>query len=368
MKRERLLPLLTILTIGALVAGSLMCVIGTVVAGKRMGGSSTSATVEPLRATSRATGTPMPTSLPGESTFSVTGTPSAEAQSPPSSTTSTPTPAATSPSQPSPTASHTFAPTTISTRAVAPPTVSPTSAPEPSASSPINTPEPPDPSPAPAGTPTPTPLVVTPRGPASVRGHLVRDGTPVETGVTVKLEDQAYAIIATTTTDAQGTYAFEGVTTSGTGLDVLFAQEWNEQYDVGEVASWAWLGPFTIPRGMAVELPDFEIGLLGFEQVDPPSGAFFSAADISAQAPLVFEWNPYPQATAYWVDLTKGDDLNRVWQSALVETTSLDFYGTLGNGDHITADTYYWGIGARKNLGDYHLTVYGYLPTLIITP
>ena len=177
----------------------------------------------------------------------------------------------------------------------------------------------------------------------------------MEAGVTVKLEDQAYAIIATTTTDAQGTYAFEGVTTSGTGLNVLFAQEWNEQYDGGEVASWAWLGPFTIPRGMA-------------EQVDPPSGASFSAADISAQAPLVFEWAPYPQATAYWVDLTKGDDLNRVWQSGLVDTTRVEFDGTLSSRSHVTADTYYWGIGARKNLGDYHLTVYGYLPTLVITP
>jgi hypothetical protein len=210
--------------------------------------------------------------------------------------------------------------------------------------------------------------VVTPRGPASVEGRLVRDGAPVEAGVTVKLEDQAYAIIATTTTDAQGAYAFDGVTTSGTGLNVLFAQEWNEQYDVGEVASWAWLGPFTIPRGMAVELPDFEISLLGFEQVNPPSGASLSAADISAQAPLVFEWNPYPQATAYWVDLTKGDDLNRVWQSALLDTTRVEFDGTLDAGSHVTADTYWWGIGARADAGDYQLAVYGYLPTLILTP
>jgi len=201
-----------------------------------------------------------------------------------------------------------------------------------------------------------------------VIGRLIKDGTPVTAGVTVKLEDQAYAIVATATTGARGTYTFDNLTASGTGLDVLFAQEWNEQYGVGEVVSWAWLGPLTISRGTTVALPDFEISLLGFKQTSPPAGASFSASTISTQNPLVFEWAPYPAASAYWVDVTKGDNLVRVWQSSLVNTPRVAFDGTLGDESHITADTYWWGIGARKDVGGYQLTVYGYLPTFVITP
>jgi hypothetical protein len=210
--------------------------------------------------------------------------------------------------------------------------------------------------------------VVTPPGPASVNGRLVKDGTPVEAGVTVKLEDRAYAIVATTTTDAQGTYAFDEVTISGTGLNVLFAQEWNEQYDVGDVVSWAWLGPITIPRGDRVQVADLEISLLGFEQVTPPSGASFSEGEVSAQNPLSFEWTPYPGAGTYWVDLTQGDDLNRVWQSAMVDTTSVAFDGALNSGIQMPADTYWWGVGACKDVQDYRLTIYGYLPTFVVKP
>lgn len=199
-------------------------------------------------------------------------------------------------------------------------------------------------------------------------GRVLKDGAPVEAGVTVKLEDQAYAVVATATTDAQGIYTFGNLTALGSGFNVLFAQEWNEQYDTGEVASWAWLGPLTVLRETAVEVPDFEIGLMGFEQLTPPSGTSLSAGDISAQNPLTFEWAPYPQSSAYWVDLTKGDDFNRVWQSALVETTSVAFDGTLDDGSHVTADTYWWGIGARKDVGGHFLTAYGYLSTLVITP
>ena len=199
-------------------------------------------------------------------------------------------------------------------------------------------------------------------------GRIVKDGATVQEGVIVKLEDRKYAIVATTTTDTQGVYTFDNLTAFSAGLNVLFAQEWNEQYDVGEVASWVWLGPLTVSEGATVELPDFEIGLLGFEQVNPPTGASFSASEISAQTPLTFEWAPYPGASAYWVDLTKGDGLTQVWQSALVDTTSVAFDGTLDGGSHVTAGTYWWGIGARGDVGSYHLAVYGYLPAFAITP
>jgi hypothetical protein len=187
-------------------------------------------------------------------------------------------------------------------------------------------------------------------------------------GVAVSLENQAYAVVATTATDARGFYTFDNLSISGTGFNVLFTQEQNEQYDVGEVVSWAWLGPITLSDGQAVELPDFEIGLRGLEQVTPASGASFSTADISKRAPLTFAWEPYAGASTYWVDLMEGDELITVWQSPLVSATSVAFDGTLDDGAHIAAGAYWWGVGARKSLGSYHLTVYGYLPALVITP
>ena len=98
------------------------------------------------------------------------------------------------------------------------------------------------------------------------------------------------------------------MTPSSLGFNVLFAQEWNEQYEEDEVVSWAWLGFFTVESGAAVELPDLEISLFDFEQTAPPSGASFSAAQISPASPLIFEWSPYPGASAYWVDLSQGEE------------------------------------------------------------
>jgi len=191
----------------------------------------------------------------------------------------------------------------------------------------------------------------------------------VQEGVIVKLENQSYDVIATAITDAQGAYTFDNLTASGAELDVLFAQEWNEQhYGIDEVASWVWLDSITLSSGGAVELPDFEIGIQGFGQINPPTGASFSAGGISASNPLLFEWHPYPGASAYWVDLMKGNDLSTVWRSSLVDTTSAPFDGALNDGSHIAADTYWWGVGARKNVVDYRLTAYGYLAALIVTP
>ena len=82
----------------------------------------------------------------------------------------------------------------------------------------------------------------------------------------------------------------------------------------------------------------------------------------------MFEWAPYPAASAYWVDLNRGDDLTHVWQSTLVNDTSVVFDGVLADASHCNADTYWWGVGARTDVVDYKLTIYGYLPTLVITP
>jgi hypothetical protein len=191
------------------------------------------------------------------------------------------------------------------------------------------------------------------------------NGAPV-TGVKLKLEDQAYNTIAETTVGADGTYTFASLPPSTEGYILLFAQEWNSQYGIDEVISWGWLGPIVVETDAVIQLPNFDISLQGFEQVVPQPNATFSAANISSANPILFEWAAYPGAIKYWVDLVRGSEQHVLWQSAPVQATSLAFDGTIGNGSHIEPGEYWWGVGARRQLGAYTLAVYGYLPVLMI--
>lgn len=222
----------------------------------------------------------------------------------------------------------------------------------------------PTPTPTDTLTLTPTPSAVSP---GDITGRLLLNGAPVGEGVRLKLEDRSYNVIAETTVGAGGVYAFNNLEPSSKGYNVLFAQKWNPQYETDHIVSWAWLGPVAVEDGRVVELPDFDISLLGFGQVSPEADATFSAAALSPNNPITFEWTAYPQAVKYWVDLVRGEEQELVWQS-LIQSTSLAFDGTLGSGAHIQSGEYWWGVGARRDLGPYKLTVYGYLPGLIIEP
>lgn len=186
-------------------------------------------------------------------------------------------------------------------------------------------------------------------------------------GVKLKLENQSYSVVAETTVGAEGAYAFSDLEPSSQGYNVTFAQKWNAQYGTDQVVSWGWLGPVAVENGAAVELPDFDVSLLGFSQVNPGPDETFSAAAVSPQDPITFEWAAYPQAVKYWVDLVRGEEQELVRQS-VIQDTSFAFDGTLGNGAHIQPGEYWWGVGARRELGPYKLNVYGYLPGLIIEP
>ncbi len=221
------------------------------------------------------------------------------------------------------------------------------------------------PSLSPTDTPTPTP---SPLPPGRITGRVLLDGTPASEGVTLKLEDQTYNVIAETTVGADGVYAFADLEASSGGYNVLFAQEWNTQYGIDQVVSWGWMGPVTVEDGAVVELPDFELSLSGFGQINPEPDATFSTAALSSQTPVVFEWAAYPQAVAYWVDLARGEESEVVWQSTLIQDTSVAFDGTLDGGTHIQPGEYWWGVGARRALGSYTLTVYGYQQRLSVEP
>jgi hypothetical protein len=194
------------------------------------------------------------------------------------------------------------------------------------------------------------------------------DDVSVEEGVTLMLENQSYNVIGEVTVDEDGAYVFADLEASSAGYNVLFAQEWNEGYEVDQVITWGWIGPIAVENGAVIELPDLDISLLGFRPLDPAPEATFSAAEITSEAPIVFEWRAYPQATTYWVDLSLGEELEMVWQSPFVQDTSVAFGGTLSDGTHIEPGEYWWGVGAQRALGPYTLTVFGYLPGITIEP
>ena len=64
----------------------------------------------------------------------------------------------------------------------------------------------------------------------------------------------------------------------------------------------------------------------------------------------------------------QGENLDPVWQSPFVDTTAVGFDGTLDDDSHITPGTYWWGVGARKEVGEYEVTAYRYLTAFDITP
>jgi hypothetical protein len=228
--------------------------------------------------------------------------------------------------------------------------------------------------PPPIGVPTSTPTTTdtpapnpTPLAPGRITGRVLLDGVPVG-NVALRLEDQAYNLISETTVGADGAYVFPDLAPSSEGYNVVFAQEQNAQYGIDQVVSWGWIGPMAVKDGDVIEAPDFEISLQGFEKINPEPNASFSAAALSAENPILFEWTAYPQADTYWVDLARGEEQEVVWQSTRVQATSLAFNGRVGNGTHIQPGEYWWGVGARRELGSYVLTVYGYLPVFMIEP
>jgi hypothetical protein len=214
-----------------------------------------------------------------------------------------------------------------------------------------------------AASPTASPVPL-----GAIGGRVLLDGSPVGAGVAVRLEDQAYQLIASAVSGADGTYRFADLQPTTVGYNLAFSQADNPGYTEEQVASWAWIGPVAVAPGAEVQLPDFEIGVSGFAQVAPEPEATVSAGAISPGAPLLFAWTPYPRATSYWIDLTLGDDQALVWQTGLVADTSVSFDGTLIDGTHLPSGEYWWAVGARLPVGDYTQTVYSYLANLVVEP
>lgn len=237
-----------------------------------------------------------------------------------------------------------------------------TATPEPSATV-TETPEP-----AATATPIPTatdvPDTPTPEA-VGIRGKILVDGSS-EGGIRLQLENQSYQVIAETETNDNGEYEFDDVSSSDEGYNILFSSQANSRY--GEsVISWGAVGPIRVDNRL-IEVADFDVSLRGFEQVNPSPNSNASVHSILSGDSLTFEWTTYPSASGYWIDLTAGEQMAVVWQSSLVDGTSIKFDGRLNNGQNIEPGNYWWGVGIQQNMGDYTITRYSYLPALNVNP
>ncbi len=215
--------------------------------------------------------------------------------------------------------------------------------------------------PSPTSTVTTTPTT-TPAssGPGRISGRLLFNGVPVNGAAKLILENQGYEQVDETSVASDGSFSFENVPPSAEGYNILFHQEANPEYELEQVISWGWIGPVVVAGNDTVNVPDMDIALLGLKPINPEPNA-----SLSTGVPITFEWSAYPQATVYWVDLVKGEEMQLIWKSAPLQSTSITFDGQVGGGE-LEPGEYWWGVGARRNLGEYTLTVYGYLPVLLI--
>ncbi len=198
---------------------------------------------------------------------------------------------------------------------------------------------------------------------------MVRDGKPVGAGVRVKLETQN--AITETLTDVDGCYAFPSTSVQGT-FSVVFAQEWNAQLVNPKIASWVWFEGMALVKGLAVEMPDLDISLeinsQYFRQSAPAEGVSISGDQISYNTPLLFEWSTYYGASSYWMDLGRLGETTPLWKSPTLYTDSVEFYGMLDDGSRIYEGSYWWSVGAQKQVGVYEFTVYSPPRSLVIVP
>lgn len=213
--------------------------------------------------------------------------------------------------------------------------------------------------------PTPT-LSPTPLGELIlVTGRVVSQGTPIA-NVTITLEGRS---VLTTTTGADGTYQFQAdwinVLTS-----IVFSLEANPQLSPSNnYVTWSWIEWTLLGES---EVPDLEISSapngVVFQQTLPADGSSVSAAQITFENPVTFEWTGYPQAEQYWVDLGRQGEEEPAWSSAAVLDEYVYFDGTLDNDTKITEGSYWWAVGTLRSEPGFRFLAYTHNWTLIITP
>jgi hypothetical protein len=178
-----------------------------------------------------------------------------------------------------------------------------------------------------------------------IAGKVVISALPIDQEITLVLEDQKYQVVQKMTFQ-KGEYRFENLPASIEGYNILFSQENNPQFENTGVVSWAWIGPVSIRDDEIREMPMLDISMQGFQPLSPPDGSIIKASSIQ-NTPLIFEWQAFPTASRYWVDLFTGSSLQFVWQSNFVSQSSISFDGSFQNGERIAPGSYWWSVGMQ---------------------
>lgn len=206
-------------------------------------------------------------------------------------------------------------------------------------------------------------------GEFGVTGRIVQNGTPVA-NVLVKFSDDV--ALRQNTTDSGGHYWFTTLA-PGTNFTLKFSQVDNPQLTpASEIASLAWIEG-TLPTGVnIIQLPDFDVSLnldgVIFELQSPEDGATFSAAAIMVFNPIQFNWSVYNQGQSYHVELGPDGSDVPIWTSNEVAPSILMWNGTLDNGSHISAGTYWWRVAATTHQGNYTFVVFSQKWDILFTP
>jgi hypothetical protein len=204
-----------------------------------------------------------------------------------------------------------------------------------------------------------------------ISGRVVNQDTPIE-NVTITLEitlEQNDVVELVTTTASDGSYQFQS-SWKNKAYTISFALESNPQLNPSsDYVTWSWIEGTILGN---IEAPDLEISAKPngdlFEQSLPSDGSSVSAAQITSETPLTFEWTGYPQAEQYWVDLGRQGETEPAWSSIAVMDPIVDFNGTLTNGTKISEGTYWWAVGTLKTQPGFRMLAYTQNWTLVVTP
>lgn len=218
-------------------------------------------------------------------------------------------------------------------------------------------------------TTTPTGTATLTTGEHAVTGRIVHNSTPVANVVVSFSDDDPERQVRTNS----GGHFYFTTLAPGTNFFLQFTRAQNPQVTpIAEVASLAWIEG-TLPTGVdVITLPDLEVSLnLGgmiFELETPSDGAAFSAASIGPNNPIQFNWTLFNQGESYFVELGAAGSDDPLWVSDDITVTNVMWNGTLDNGNHISAGSYWWRVGTSRPLGSYYFFVYTPNNDIIFNP
>jgi hypothetical protein len=214
----------------------------------------------------------------------------------------------------------------------------------------------PDPYPPPGQTGTATvPAAFTPtvsatatvgEGSSAIRGRVLFQGQVLDEPVLLDIENQdLFSVQQITSPD--GEYTVFNLLPSSRGYSILFSQDINPGFDIDEVIRWGLVRVSPVVSGEVASLPDLEISLQGLRPLAPLPSAQIANGPVTSLNPLRFEWNAYPAADQYWVELRSNRLSAPVWDSGFISATAVDFDGTLWSGASIQPGTYWWSVGVQ---------------------